>query len=124
MNKFRVNGEMYGAAMRLMYPDVDHTSFMMVLGGNPAISGNTLYHLPRAQERFGEITKRGGRVVFINPRRIETSRAGEHLFIRPDTDIFFLAAFANELIQHGHVDRERVDAHMVGFERLAQSVNS
>ena len=30
MNKFRVNGEMYGAPMRLMYPDVEHTSFMMV----------------------------------------------------------------------------------------------
>ena len=122
MNKFRVNGEMYGAAMRLMYPDVESTSFMMVLGGNPAISGNTLYHLPRAQERLGAITKRGGRVVFVNPRRIETASAGEHLFIRPDTDVFFLAAFANELIQHGHVDRDRVDAHMKGWDRLASAV--
>ncbi|MCR9096200.1 MAG: molybdopterin-dependent oxidoreductase [bacterium] len=122
MNKFRVNGEMYGAPMRLMYPDVERASFMMVLGGNPAISGNTLYHLPRAQERFAEITRRGGRVVFVNPRRIETARAGEHLFIRPDTDVYFLAAFANELIRGGHVDRERVEAHMTGFETLARSV--
>jgi len=122
MNKFRVNGEMYGAPMRLMYPDVEHTSFMMVIGGNPAVSGNTLYHLPRAQERFAEITRRGGRVVFVNPRRIETARAGEHLFIRPDTDVFFLAAFANELIRGGHVDRERVDRHMSGFETLARCV--
>lgn len=122
MNKFRVNGEMYGAPMRLMYPDVDRTSFMMVLGGNPAVSGNTLYHLPRAQERLGAIAKRGGRVVFVNPRRIETASAGEHLFIRPDTDVFFLAAFAHEMIEHGHVDHERVAAHMVGFDRLAQAV--
>lgn len=124
MNKFRVNGEMYGAPMRLMYPDVDRTSFMLVLGANPAVSGNTLYHLPRAAERFGEITKRGGRVVFLNPRRVETASAGEHVFIRPDTDVFFLAAFANELIQHGHVDRERVDSHMRGFETLAQAVSA
>lgn len=122
MNKFRVNGEMYGAPMRLMYPDVERTSFMMVLGGNPAVSGNTLYHLPRAQERFGEITKRGGRVVFVNPRRIETARAGEHLFIRPDTDVYFLAAFANELIRGGHVDRERIDATMKGLDTLARCV--
>ena len=124
MNKFRVNGEMYGAAMRLMYPDVDHTHFMLVLGANPAVSGNTLYHLPRAQERFAAIVKRGGRVVFLNPRRIETAAAGEHVFIRPDTDVFFLAAFLNETIQHGHVDRERVERHMVGFDRLAKSVST
>ena len=122
MNKFRVNGEMYGAPMRLMYPDVDHTSFMMVIGGNPAVSGNTLYHLPRAKERFAEIEKRGGRVVFLNPRRIETATAGEHLFIRPDTDVFFLAAFVNEMIQAGYVDRERIDRYMIGFETLAKSV--
>jgi len=122
MNKFRVNGEMYGAPMRLMYPDVDRTSFMMVIGGNPAVSGNTLYHLPRAQERFAQITKRGGRVVFLNPRRVETATAGEHLFIRPDTDVFFLAAFANELIRGGHFDHERVERHMVGFDTLSSVV--
>ncbi len=124
MNKFRVNGEMYGAAMRLMYPDVDNTSFMMVFGGNPAVSGNTLYHLPRPQERMAAITKRGGRVIFVNPRRIETASAGEHLFIRPDTDVFFLAAFLNETIRNGHVDRDRVDRTMVGFDTLAKSVEA
>lgn len=124
MNKFRVNDEMYGAAMRLMYPDVDHTHFMLVLGANPAVSGNTLYHLPRAQERFAGIVKRGGRVVFLNPRRIETAAAGEHLFIRPDTDVYFLAAFLNETIRSGHVDRERVEKFMIGFERLAKSVEA
>ncbi|MEZ4292076.1 MAG: molybdopterin-dependent oxidoreductase [Myxococcota bacterium] len=122
MNKFRVNGEMYGSPMHLMHPDVDHTGFMMVLGANPAVSGNTLYHLPRAQERFAAITKRGGRVVFVNPRRVETAAAGEHLFIRPDTDVFFLAAFANELIQQGAIDRDRIARYMTGFEVLEKAV--
>lgn len=122
MNKFRVNGDMYGSPMRLAYPDVDHTEFMMVLGANPAVSGTTLYHLPRARQRLAEIVKRGGRVVFLNPRRIETARAGEHLFIRPDTDVYFLAAFCNELIQRGGVDRQRVDRYMKNFEQLAATV--
>jgi len=122
MNKFRVNGEMYGAPMRLMYPDVDHTRFMLILGANPAVSGNTLYHLPRAQERFAAVVRRGGRVVFMNPRRIETAAAGEHVFIRPDTDVYFLAAFLNETILHGHVDRERVARYMKGIDRLAEAV--
>lgn len=124
MNKFRVNEDMYGSPMRLAHPDVESSGFMMILGANPAVSGNTLYHLPRSIERFREIVKRGGRVVFVNPRRIETATAGEHLFIRPDTDLYFLAAFANELIANGGVARERVEKHMKNFEGLAQTVQA
>lgn len=124
MNKFRVNEDMYGSPMRLAYPDVEHTGFMMILGANPAVSGNTLYHLPRASERFRAIVKRGGRVVFVNPRRIESAAAGEHLFIRPDTDLYFLAAFANELIRSGGVAHERVAQHMKNFEGLEKTVQA
>ncbi len=121
MNKFRVNGDMYGSPMRLAHPDVDHTRFLMVLGANPAVSGNTLYHLPRSLERFKAIVARGGRVVFVNPRRVESARAGEHLFIRPDTDLFFLAAFCRERIRLG-VDRAHVDRVMSGLDALEQAV--
>jgi len=124
MNKFRVNEDMYGSPMRLAHPDVEHAEFMMVLGANPAVSGNTLYHLPRSVERFKAIVKRGGRVVFVNPRRIETAVAGEHLFIRPDTDVYFLAAFANEVIRTGGVARDRVERHMKNFAGLEKTVQS
>ena len=117
MNKFRVNEDMYGSPMRLAHPDVDRTQFLLVLGANPAVSGNTLYHLPRSRERFAAIVERGGRVVFLNPRRIESARAGEHVFIRPDTDLFFLAAFLRERIATRHVDRARVERFMSGFDR-------
>ncbi|MEE2679236.1 MAG: molybdopterin-dependent oxidoreductase, partial [Myxococcota bacterium] len=122
MNKFRVNDDMYGSPMRLAYPDVDRASFVMVLGANPAVSGTTLFHLPRARSRFQDVAKRGGRVVFVNPRRIETAQGGEHHFIRPDTDVFFLAAFCNELIRRGGVDRNRVEQHMRGFDTLRSVV--
>jgi anaerobic selenocysteine-containing dehydrogenase len=122
MNKFRVNEDMYGSPMRLSHPDVNKTEFMLILGANPAVSGNTLYHLPRSKQRFKEISERGGRVVFLNPRRIESARPGEHLFIRPDTDLFFLAAFCSELIRSGGVPRERVDRYMVHFDALERAV--
>ena len=64
-NKFRVCEDMYGSPFRLAYPDVEHTEFLMVLGANPAVSGNTLYHLPAAVKRLKQVVKRGGRVVFI-----------------------------------------------------------
>ncbi|MBW2362470.1 MAG: molybdopterin-dependent oxidoreductase [Deltaproteobacteria bacterium] len=121
MNKFRVNEDMYGSPMRLAYPDVNRTEFMLIVGANPVVSGNTLYHLPRAQQRLGEIAKRGGRVVFVNPRRVESAAVGEHLFIRPDTDVYFLAAFCNELIRGG-VDADRIARHMKNFTALCECV--
>tara|TARA_R110000823_G_scaffold139607_7_gene269573 strand:+ start:36698 stop:38926 length:2229 start_codon:yes stop_codon:yes gene_type:complete len=121
-NKFRVCEDMYGSPFRLAYPDIENTQFVMILGANPAVSGNTLYHLPASVKRFKAIVKRGGRVVFINPRRIESALAGEHFFIRPDTDVYFLAAFCNELIQRGGVDEAAISAHMQGFDALRDAV--
>lgn len=121
-NKFRVCEDMYGSPFQLSYPDVEKSDFLLVLGANPAVSGTTLFHLPYAVKRLKAITARGGRVVFLNPRRIETAQAGEHLFIRPDTDLYFLAAFCNELIASGGVDEERVERYMKGFDRLRDAV--
>lgn len=123
-NKFRVCEDMYGSPFRLAYPDIENTAFIMVLGANPAVSGNTLYHLPASVQRFKAIVKRGGRVVFINPRYIETAQAGEHYFIRPDTDLFFLAAFCRELIVQGAVDQQAVDAFMDGLPELREAVEA
>jgi len=122
MNKFRVNGDMYGSPMRLAYPDVDHTQFMMILGANPNISGNTLYHLPRSRDRFAGIVERGGRVVFINPRRVESARNCEHLFIRPDTDVYFLAAFCGEVIRRDALAHERIAKTMKHLNDLRRAV--
>ena len=121
-NKFRVCEDMYGSPFQLSYPDVDRTDFVMIIGGNPVVSGTTLFHLPQSVQRLKAITKRGGRAVFINPRRIETAQAGEHFFIRPDTDVFFLAAFCNELIQSGGVAVERVEKFMRGYPELKATV--
>ncbi len=123
-NKFRVCEDMYGSPFRLAYPDIENTEFVMVIGANPAVSGNTLYHLPAAVQRFKAITTRGGRVLFINPRRIETAHAGEHHFIRPDTDLYFLAAFCRELLHQQGVDRQTVEKYMEGFADLEAAVET
>ncbi|MGI9296247.1 MAG: molybdopterin-containing oxidoreductase family protein [Pseudomonadales bacterium] len=122
VNKFRVNEDMYGSPFYLAFPDVNNTSFLMVIGANPTISGNSLYHLPHAQMRMRDIVKRGGRVVFVNPRRTESAQAGEHVFIRPDTDVYFLAAFINEMIAQGGVDENRINQYMSGFDVLEKAV--
>jgi anaerobic selenocysteine-containing dehydrogenase len=121
-NKFRVCEDMYGSPFRLPFPDVDHSRFLMFLGANPAVSGTSLFHLPHAVRRLRAVVRRGGRVVFVNPRRTETGIAGEQIFIRPDTDVFFLAAFLNEILRERLYDPAHVAKHMVGQAELAAAV--
>ncbi|MEO1273699.1 MAG: molybdopterin-dependent oxidoreductase, partial [Myxococcota bacterium] len=63
--------------------------------------------------------RRGGRLFIVDPRRTETARAaGEHLFIRPGTDVFFYLSFLREVLERGHIDRAQVERHMTGFAHL------
>jgi formate dehydrogenase len=72
-------------------------------------------------KRLKEIEARGGKVYFVDPRRTESAKvAGEHVFIRPATDVFFYLAFLNELLASGGVDRARVDRFMTGFDEVAR----
>ncbi len=118
-NKFVVSDRMFGAAMALTFPDVDRTQFLMVIGGNPAISKMSFIHLPHPVKRLKAITERDGRVVFVNPRRTESAKAcGEQVFIRPDTDVFFLLSFLHEVMQRKAYKREVIDPFMDGFAAL------
>ena len=124
-NKFRVNQDMYGSPFRLTFPDAAHTQFLMLLGSNPAVSQMSLVHMPRSIEKLRAIERRGGRVVFVNPRRTESAeQVGEQVFIRPDTDVYFIAAFCREWIATGGVDEERLATTMRGFEQLKAAVSA
>ena len=122
-NKFLVGKHMYGSPMALTFPDVDATRFLLIIGGNPAISKMSFINLPDPVRRLEAVVQRGGRVVHLNPRRTETAKAvGEQVFIRPDTDVFFLLAFLREIITRDGIRHDVVDAHMNGFDAVAALV--
>ncbi len=118
-NKFAGARLMYGFPYIPPFPAVDRTDFFIVAGGNPAISKFSFLHLPNAVRRFKAIVARGGRVIFVDPRRHETARAvGEHIFIRPNSDVFFYLSFLCELEARGGIDRERADRYMKGADAV------
>jgi formate dehydrogenase len=120
-NKFAVSREMYGFPFTLPFPDVTRTSCLVVVGANPVVSKWSFLQVPNPQQHLKEIIARGGKVWVIDPRRTETAKAaGEHVFIRPDSDVFFFLAFLNEVITRGAVDAGRVAKHMVGFDEVAE----
>jgi len=118
-NKFAVAREVYGFPFTQPFPDVDHTQCLIVVGANPVVSKWSFLQVPNPGKRLRDIEERGGRVFIVDPRRTETAKvAGEHVFIRPGTDLFFYLAFLNELIATGGVDHDRVAAHTSGFHEV------
>lgn len=118
-NKFAVARHVYGFPFLQPFPDVEHTDCLIIVGANPAVSKWSFGQVSNPVARLKAIEKRGGKVFVVDPRRTETARAaGEHLFIRPNTDVFFFAAFLNELVRQGGADEARVREHTTGFERV------
>lgn len=95
---------LYGHQMAIPIPDVDHTRFMLILGGNPLASNGSLMTVPDVRARFKALRERGGKLVVIDPRRTETAAvADEHHFIDPGTDAAWLLAIIHTLFDEGLV---------------------
>ena len=100
---------MFGHYLMFPIPDIDRTDFMLIMGGNPAVSNGSIMTAPDFSNRLKKIKKRGGQVVVVDPRFTETSKiANQHLYIKPGTDAFLLLAlihliFENNLATKGHL---------------------
>jgi anaerobic selenocysteine-containing dehydrogenase len=122
-NKFAASERVFGSPLLQPIPDLDHVHYLLIVGANPAVSGMSVIQVPRPLEALQNIRKRGGELVVVDPRRTETAKlASEHLFIRPDTDCFFLLSLLWVLIEKGRVDIRWVEADPEGFARLKEVV--
>ncbi|MCA9611086.1 MAG: molybdopterin-dependent oxidoreductase, partial [Myxococcales bacterium] len=117
-NKFAVARQIYGHPFVQPFPDVDRIECLIVVGANPVVSKWSFLQVPNPAKRLKAIASRG-RLFFVDPRETESAKvAGEHVFIRPGTDVWFYLAFLHEVIARGGVDRARVAAHTTGFDAL------
>jgi anaerobic selenocysteine-containing dehydrogenase len=65
------------------------------------------------------------RLVVVDPRRtVAAEHAEVHLPIRPGTNLALLNGIQAVMIRDGLVDREFVDAHTIGYDRLSEVVAS
>ena len=116
---------MFGHGLMIPIPDIDNTDYMLMLGANPAASNGSLMTAPDVKNRLKDITKRGGKVVLVDPRRTESAKlASDHHFIRPGTDVFLLAAILNCLFENknGAVNLGRLSSFTKGVDLLKDAV--
>ncbi len=93
---------LYGHGLLIPIPDIDHTDFMLILGGNPLASNGSLMTVPDVEKRLKAIQKRGGKLVVVDPRRSETAAiADQHVFVRPGEDAALLCGLLNTLFAEG-----------------------
>ncbi|WP_280426321.1 molybdopterin-containing oxidoreductase family protein [Nocardia carnea] len=122
--KYAASEAVYGASMAHPIPDLLHTHYFLCLGSNPAVSHMTLLHISDPMAKIRAVRARGGTVLFVNPRRIESSTpdTGPVLQIRPDTDFFFLAALLHEIVFRIGFDRTAVEQHARNVDGLLDFV--
>lgn len=118
-NKFAAARLLHGNPFVHPIPDFEHADLAVVFGSNPYVSQSSFVHLEGGSVgAFGGIEKRGGTVVWVDPRRTESAkRWGRHLPIRPATDAWLLLA----LLARMGAGEHRAD-RVEGFEELLAAV--
>jgi anaerobic selenocysteine-containing dehydrogenase len=112
---------MYGHGLLLPIPDIDHTDFMLILGGNPLASNGSIMTVPDVEKRLKAIQARGGKVVVVDPRRSETAAmADQHLFVRPGGDAALLFGVLNTLFTENLTRASHLPVE--GLEEVRQAI--
>ncbi|MEE2060474.1 molybdopterin-containing oxidoreductase family protein [Rhodococcus artemisiae] len=122
--KYAASEAIYGASMAHPIPDLLHTGYFLCLGSNPLVSHMTLMHISDPMAKIKAVKMRGGTVLFVNPRKTESSTpdTGDTLLIKPDTDFYFLAAMLHEIVFRIGYDRAAVETHARNIDELLDFV--
>ncbi len=123
-NKFAGAEAIYGTANLHPIPDFKHTQYLLDIGSNPRISHMSFVHMTDPMGALREIVARGGKVRHINPRRTEsvTPATGDLIQIKPDTDLYLLAAMLAEIYAQGWVDGDVLETHAKHVDQLFEFV--
>src|SRR5258707_13186069 len=112
-------GMMYGTGLSVPIPDLERTSYLLLLGANPLVSNGSLMTAPDMRGRLRRIRQRGGKIVVIDPYRTRTAQeSDEHHFIRPGFDAHFLFALVSTLFAENLVAPGKLTEHIAGLEQV------
>ena len=118
-NKFAHSRRFYGSNLIIIVPDFDNIDYFLALGTNPSDSHFSFVVFPRPFQRLKEMEKRGCKIVWINPRRIDIAKKlGEHHFIKPNTDIYLLFGMINYVLENNLEDKDFIKKYSKGIDEL------
>jgi len=114
--KYWADGKTLGNQHLHSAPDLDETDMLLAVGWNPMMS----HHTPQARRVLTRFSKDPDKIlVVVDPRLSETARIADiHLPIRPGTDALFHRAMISIILNEGWHDREYIEKHVSGFEKI------
>ncbi|MEW6079760.1 MAG: molybdopterin-dependent oxidoreductase [Thermodesulfobacteriota bacterium] len=116
---------LFGHQFLFPVPDIDRTDYFLIIGANPAVSGGSIMTASGMPRRVKDIQQRHGKVVVIDPVLTRTaSLADRHLFIRPGTDVFLMAALVNTVFEEGLADPGRLASFTDGIDTIKAAVKN
>ncbi len=123
-NKFAGSEAVYGTSTLHPVPDLANTRYALIFGENPKVSHMSFVSMADPMGQLRQARKNGAVIRFVNPRRIESSTpaTGDVLQIRPDTDLYFMAALLHEMDAAGLFDETVIAVHGTRIEGLRQFI--
>jgi len=101
------------------YTDVDHCDAITLWGHNVAETQAVLW-MRMLDRRAGPDPPR---MLAVDPRPTPVAKEADiHLAVRSGTNLALMNGLMRELIRNDWIDRDYVQAHTLGFERLEQTV--
>ena len=124
-NKYEAVTQMYGRSMVHPIPDLKNTDFFMCFGSNPAVSQMSIITVINPIQKFKDIEARGGKVVFVDPRRNETAaKVGDHVFIKPGADVYLLLAMLHVITHEHALDTSKIEGFANNIERFIENARA
>ncbi|MCS5575704.1 MAG: molybdopterin-dependent oxidoreductase, partial [Pseudomonadales bacterium] len=118
-NKFAASEAVFGSSTIHPIPDIDNTNFLLIFGANPRVSHMSFISIADPMEGLRRAAKRGADIRFVDPRKNESvSGIGQHVAVKPDTDVYLMAALLNQMFAEDLVDQDVLADHGDNVQEL------
>jgi len=119
-NKFAGSEAVFGSSTIHPVPDLANTRYALIFGENPKVSHMSFVSMANPMAQFRDAKAKGATVKFINPRAIEsaTPATGDIVQIKPDTDLYLMAALLHEIDAAGLFNQQVIAQHGKNLQGL------
>jgi len=100
-------------AVTATFNEIENADVAIVIGANP------IENHPVAATYFKQFSKRGGKLIVMDPRGVGLGRYATHrLQFRPGADVAMLNAIMHTIVEENLYDRQYIEAFTEGWEAM------
>jgi formate dehydrogenase major subunit len=98
-------------AVTATFNEIENSDVAIVIGANP------IENHPVAATYFKQFTKRGGKLIVMDPRGVGLRRFASHMLqFRPGADVAMLNSIMHVIVEEGLYDQAYIDQHTENWE--------